>query len=481
MDSLPEEIIDIVVSFLPKGRFIRLASFATLSTLWQKAIERRTFSYIAISSEDEDIQNFTRIVTPARRAFLRYLKFTVIVPLVGLHVKRDSSQEPEPFNEPFTSAMHRLFQLLADKESNDVDERARTCNLILEVGEVTHYGEKQLRPRQHIDLLHGGRRLPEVNCVSRLVLYRAAMERGRRVSLRTAVGLAQRLPCLRRVDIIANELELSEMVGQAGALHLGDREALATALVESNFLSALRHCKEVCLRLEEQDPIVLSRHSRLVLPNYTNPLSFEALGSAMRTWSHNLVSLEIGGVFDGTLFWPSEHEPSAVPASPWPRLRNFHAGLELATPTGAWYFVPRSERGPRDVPSEETMQPLFESWAKALESMPILEHASIRFLVELETPALDYVSQTSAETWAVGFHAPGIPRGPRKYGWEWTGLGENHEADYSQSPRLVFRSVDGWRPQRAVMDKLHALGVDRFLSRNMVDLEVDMFGNVIEA
>ncbi|KAI1410169.1 hypothetical protein F5Y13DRAFT_77832 [Hypoxylon sp. FL1857] len=476
MDNLPEEIIGIIVSLLPEGPLTRLAPLATLSARWQRAIERRTFSRIFIESKDEDMESFARIVTPVRRAYLRFLNF-IVVPLNESDVKPRNTQE-QHFNEAFTGAVHRLFQLLADGKSSDVDEETITRGLTLEIGEIIDHGDKRRRLRHRVELLHRGRQLPKVNCVSHLVVYRSSVDQGRWAALRTAVDLAQQLPYLRRIDIIANEMELTGTGGQADPKRLNDREALAAAVVESNFLSDLQHCRKVCLCLEEQDPVLLRMHPRFVFPNCVNSLSYEVLGSAMRGWSHNLVSLDISGVFDGSLFWPSEHESSSttMPASPWPRLKRFHAKLGITTPAGLWYFIPRSEKGPRDTPCEDTMQPLFESWAKALESTPVIEHASLLFRVELETP--DFGSETSVENWVVGFHASGTSYDPTQSCWEFTGLG-HYGADYSQHPRLIFKNTNSWRPQKLVMDKLHALG-DRFPGREMVDLEVDILNSATE-
>ncbi|KAI0145841.1 hypothetical protein F4776DRAFT_660717 [Hypoxylon sp. NC0597] len=390
MDNLPEEIINIIVSFLPGRPPTCLAPFSILSTRWQRAIEQHTFSRLHISSSDEDMENFVRIVTPIRRAYIRYLNFALVVPSIGSDAKPGNTQV-QHFNEAFTGAIFCLFQLLTDEKSGDVNEETGTRNMTLEIGEVEDYSEKWRRFYRLVKLLHDGRQLPEVNRVSRLVLCREPRTSG---------------PDERDCDT---------------SLHLKDRESLAAALVESNFLSDLQYCRDVRLSLEQQDPVLLRMHPRFAL-----------------------VSLDISGVFDGSLFWPGEHESTLLPASPWPRLRYFYARLGITTPAGAWYFVPRLGRGPRHTPCEDTMHPLFESWANALESMPVLEHASILFRVELETPGGGFGSDTSAEDWMVGFHAPGTNRDFKRNGWGLTGLGEVPGADYSQNPRLVFRSVGAW-------------------------------------
>ncbi|KAI1505941.1 hypothetical protein F5X99DRAFT_175792 [Biscogniauxia marginata] len=466
MDNLPQEIVSIIVSFLPTPG---LSPFATLSTKWQEAVERRTFSRLAISSEDEEMQNFARTVTPTRRAHLRTLTFTVVVPFDEGGAK-PRSQRQARFSEAFTGAVQRLFQVLAGGDSDD----GGAAGMTLELGWVTSArdyqdGREPRYLRQRIGLVNGGRQLPVVKCVSRLVLCvdRAA----RRVAPHVAVDLAARLPCLKSINVVAT-MEMGGMNEDEAAMHVDDRLALADTLRETGFLSDLP-CREVSLSLEDQDPNVLGMKRRFVFPDCMNSLPYEPLGAAMRMWSQNLVALNLCGVFDGSLFWPGEADPLAMPEFPWPCLRKFNVRLGLSTPTGAWYFTLKPGTKYRNVPCEDTIQPLFESWAKGLECMPVLEQAAILFQVELEITQSGFASETSVENWSVGIQAPDIVPDLVHHAW-----GRNILADDLRSPRLAFRNVGTWRPWKPTMEKLHALGKDRFRSMNMIELEVDMFDKV---
>lgn len=85
MDKLPQEIIDNIVIFLPdqtsqghKGHF---ASIALISRQWQQAVERRTFSRLALH-QPEDLEEFAQIFDettsgPTRASALRRLSYCI--------------------------------------------------------------------------------------------------------------------------------------------------------------------------------------------------------------------------------------------------------------------------------------------------------------------------------------------------------------------------------------------------------------------
>ncbi|KAI1378996.1 hypothetical protein F4677DRAFT_355152 [Hypoxylon crocopeplum] len=469
MNNLPQEIVEIIVSFLPD---LGLAPFATLSIGWQRAVERRTFFRISIKSHGEDMEAFTRIFTLARRPYLRKLMFTVILPFN--EAGADARDEQLAHCEAYTSHVRRLFQVLADGDSADENIRS-SGSVALCMSCVTSAREWMSgRNRQGLDrrvgLIDGGPQLPMVKCVSRLIFRVEGA--GRRVALRAAVDLVKWLPRLKRIEIVASVVELDLAFLNAAMWHRDDRHDLAAALAESGFLSD-SHCGEVSLSLEGPGPYTPCMTVPWIFPNYMNSLSYDPLGAAVRTLSHNLVSLDISGMFDGSLFWPGRHELPAMPACPWPRLRHFHAALGLPTLTKAWYFTNRPGCDYRDMPCDDAMQPLFASWAMALESMPVVEQATIHFQVEVDIAQPGFESVMDVKKWQVGFHAPNTRPHPLHHRW----VGNIAAADL-ENPRLVFQNVGGWRPWQSTMERLRAYAKDRFPHRETVELEVDRFDNV---
>ncbi|KAI0490625.1 hypothetical protein F4859DRAFT_14846 [Xylaria cf. heliscus] len=465
MDRLPDLIVDIIVSFLPCQR---LSQFVTVSSAWQRAVERRTFSRLSINNSDEHMDQLARVVLPKRYYYLRYLAFSVVVPFNERGIKPRNQQQAK-FSDAFTAGVQQLFQILADGIPDD-DRR-----LTLELGWVTSEldwqdGKEPRFLRQRIGLVGNGQQLPLVRCVSHLTLVSDASER--RVALRTMVDLVKRLPNLEHATLAAADADVNHWSGDDATLHRDDRGGLATALADSEYLNGVCPA-HVSLSMESQDPWLLAMKPRFVFPNCTNSLTYDPLSAAIRTWSHSLVSLDVCGVFDCSLFWPSEKEPVEMPASPWPRLREFHAKLGLTTPMGGWYFNIRPGTTRRDVPCEDTVQPLIESWVKALQSMPVLQQATLGFRVEIGIDAPSSVSQTSVEDWAIGFQAPDVALDLTKRPWE-TDLA----TDDLRSPRLFFQNLDSWRPWSSTMEKIHTMVKDKFTGTCLVEYEVDPFNKV---
>ncbi|KAF3061973.1 hypothetical protein GL218_04214 [Daldinia childiae] len=455
MERLPEEIIIIIASLLPP---IGLAPFATLSRPWQRAIERRTFFRLYIESTDEDLGVFSRIVWPndMRRRFLQDLIFTAIIDSDEKTVK--PSQQLQRFSESLTWHWRQLFCILAE----DDDKTGMTLQLGYIESIRDDRGNKRPKYlRSRLVLIGNGENFPIVKCVSNLEF--CIDTSAGRVALRTAVNLIKRLPCLRRINIMAEDEEECINNRKMEEVHLEDRHSLANALVNANFLPNTG-CREVSLSLEQHDPIMFELQPSWVAPNITNSLSYDPLGAAMRMWSHNLVSLKISGVFDSSLFWPSENEQPGIAVSSWPHLREFHATLGMTTPTGDWYFQSEPDLpNRRNIPCEDTMQPLFAAWAKALGCMPVLEQAAIHFRVNRTAEKF----AMHDDPWSVIFQAPDTNTNPILHNWI-TSL-----EPYLQNSRFIFQNTRGWRPEEPTMRKLRQLFHDKYLGRAMTELELD--------
>ncbi|KAK8137358.1 hypothetical protein PG984_005298 [Apiospora sp. TS-2023a] len=180
--------------------------------------------------------------------------------------------------------------------------------------------------------------------------------------------------------------------------------------------------------------------------NFTVPQGYDLLGTSLRTWSRRLTSLRVRGVVDGSLFWPHHHEKEGVVSDDdnnsnsapseepeWPHMQDIDVHAERYSPSGRWYFT-RSEpayaapslpdytfestgddsdhddvgrRFSRSVPHEETIQPLFESWARALSRMPSLRTARLRFRIKFFHEGGRAGRWHIMEDWAVVYEAPG--------------------------------------------------------------------------
>ncbi|KAL8387738.1 hypothetical protein RB595_009707 [Gaeumannomyces hyphopodioides] len=510
MEALHEEVIQRIVQFIagkwPHAR--RIAALATLSTKWQRAVERRTFEDLKITNHDDDLGTLERVViaNPRRRAYLRFLQFSVNLDSGASTGSRTDSREMQA-NVRFTEGVAKLFGVLALADQGD-DGTAGPANagdqskgIALQVVPVllprVETKKKKKNMRQRVRILDDvgaststaqHQALSPVTCISHLVLS-LAMEKGR-LALRTALDLAKWLPSLSRLDMTA-ALEVLSDAGTNLDQHADDRRELANILMSA--VGSPSSLKEVLFSIEEQDPWSMQMHPQFVFPDLTRTVSdatagptgqgaelrADPLGTALRTWSNNLVTLDLCGVFDGSLFWPggqgttASTKPSALPS--WPNLKNISVKLGVSTPTGGWYFTPRPDPesdGHRRVPNDDKLQPLFAAWSRALERMPALENSALFFELMLELDGAQPGAgedSTAFGRWLVAFQASNaIPRPEVAMQWARTLTQEDY-----QRARLVFQCVSGWRPQQDTLERLCSISGER-----PVFLEVDLLDNV---
>ncbi|KAI0387718.1 hypothetical protein F5Y04DRAFT_10263 [Hypomontagnella monticulosa] len=466
MNTLPVEIIDNIIPFITYS-IPSFAGLASISPSWQYAIERRTFSSLYTTSVD--FKTWGHAVA-ARRAFLRNLDYTIILPRVG---------ERAQLHQVFTAAVNELLRVLGGGDNG------RPMSLSLGGrgdGSSGSHKRRQtkLLPHGYAKYISGDAdTLPVVRRVTYLSVW-CINPAYWRISLRVAVDLARQMPQLRSI-FIEGTVEPKDLRRKGGVPYREDRLGLAEALVEADYLSGLRDCTSVSLELKDRDPeLIYTRRKTFVFPDCTNGLGYDPLSAALRMWSHNLVSLNLEGGFDDSVFWPRSAEKSAkTPEFLWPRLKTLHVELGLLTPEGGWYFDPTPARAWTEyykfhsIPNDDTLQPLFESWAKALECMPALEIATILFRVEIEEREI--ASDMRVEDWMVSFQAPNIVLDPRQHPYE-----RNLSAGELSSSRLIFRNVGSWRPRKSIMSRLYRMRKNRFPDVDAIDLAVNMFEEVRE-
>lgn len=160
----------------------------------------------------------------------------------------------------------------------------------------------------------------------------------------------------------------------------------------------------------------------VAMPDLCCSAGYDPLSKALRVYSGNLVTLEVQGVVDQTLFWPVEEEGESRPF--WPRLRSLKVTFHSAAPSGRWYFQGQKGEGGsasgfqiadchyppmepqegddewdedsgryensspnmfRTKPIDEEVEQLFGAFAKALDVMPVLECAELFTFLHFES------------------------------------------------------------------------------------------------
>ncbi|ETS85191.1 hypothetical protein PFICI_03216 [Pestalotiopsis fici W106-1] len=486
MEKLPDELLDIIADCLPPEA---LAPYATLSSRWQSTIERRTFYRLQISSADEDMDCFTLSITPSRIRYLKQLYLTILVPFHETRIISAEGQEAR-FSAAFTDALRKLFQALAGTESS-----IQNASTSQGIESWIHFFISEVKSPVDIwDELNGylTRRiqlveyesLPFVQCVSRLGIY----DPQRKFALRTAIELSTRLPNLCGMELEKTIQDKMFIFASNFRLLWDSRKDLAEAFAKADNLSGshLRHFTVLTDELEPRDGLFKPVSDFRNYYAITLEPSYDPLGVAIRTLSQNLTYLNLSGTFDVSLFWPTQAEidgtitrTSSISLQ-WPCLKHMIIKLGLCTPNGEWYFKAKPRVGhrrstrlrPMNVPVDDELQHVFASWSKALSHMPVLRSATIWFHLEM-TPQKPS-EERYFDKWVVGFHAPGEIPDPTIF--------TSHNAKVTMeelyNSRLVFERTDGWRPTTNTMERLQKMAKDRFAQTNLVEIDVNILGNV---
>lgn len=131
MDRLSPELVDIIVSFVPREYLFR---YATVSRSWQYAVERETFQSVELKSTELDF--FARAYAPShRRATLRNIRYNISLPEYSWwkRTKFEKPEDQDANNEAFTTAIIRLFDILNGWESDGYSEERGGKPIILRV------------------------------------------------------------------------------------------------------------------------------------------------------------------------------------------------------------------------------------------------------------------------------------------------------------------------------------------------------------
>ncbi|KAK8062941.1 hypothetical protein PG997_015038 [Apiospora hydei] len=528
MQNLPLEVVDSIVHFLhaePVGdvdwplRPSPLAPYASISTPFLEAVQRRTWRSLKVNSQ-EDLDRCARYLLCGRRlSYLRQLSFSISLPAIDKAKAQrfERPAETKAVSQVFGLQLRRLFRMLQGSEANVQLALPNVTHKFADVGHIRPIGQineiecglgwcRHLRSR--ITLLQADE-LPTVHSVRQLSFGIWQRSPDPRVQLE----IAARMPDLVELNLAVDGTELR----YPGVLRK-DRKSLADALAK--YSEQTMQISRAALAIPMEDVII---DTTMAMPNLTYPLAYDVLGTSLRVWSQRLTSFRVHGVFDGALFWPQAHEDAAVNRPEWRNMQNFDVHLELSTPSGLWYFMPKGDpsygrppRNPaedpedmppmfiddeddgsadpfdqeaelkyssaggvnddvrtRNAPQEGTMEPLFSAWARALACMPSLRSASLRFRVEIPIcDEMDDEEYVSIDDWEVFYEAPH----EHNQGAPWYA---DMDAAERASRRLVFHNTGGWRPREDTMDRLQETGSESWPGTSMVVLDVNEMCKIV--
>ncbi|KAK8040918.1 hypothetical protein PG994_013925 [Apiospora phragmitis] len=421
MQNLPLEIVDRIVYSLPGAPIYEwppqrpppLAPYATISTYFLEAVQRRTWRSLQINNEDPD--QCARYLRGHRLSYLRQLSFAISLPAID-EAKAQRFERPaetEAVSQAIGFQLRRLFDMLhtAEPVAAQFDVPGilqwREANSQLSLRGIEHWSAA--KEQDSVD--------EDEDCG--LGDYR---------HLRSRITLPQ-----------ANELPMLHSVRH---LSFGTWKCRPDPNIQLVIAARMPNLVALDLTLDATElryPGVLRKDRK-------------SLADALVNYSEQ-----------------TKQEENAADRPEWRDMQTFDVQLELITPSGCWYFLPKGEPGygrpPRDpaedpedvppvftnddpagdgmdpcdrgaedayyfkledigdvrirnVPCDDTMEPLFEAWARTLACMPLLRSANLHFQVQTPNSETGDEEDMNMEDWEIVYEAPGHKGRPvvRVYG-----------------------------------------------------------------
>ncbi|KAK0726362.1 hypothetical protein B0T21DRAFT_413694 [Apiosordaria backusii] len=322
-----------------------LAPFATISTKWQYAVERFLFEEIIFTNAELD--DFASIFSPKqahRRRFLEHANFRVILPEFGdpddTWYESDKARRD---NDRFASkAVWALFNILSPWKSDP--------SLWFELSLAIPSPKYKSRKHQYSYIsIKDAENLPALPFIRELNLSHGELapntDNYRRLHPTTIFSLMEKAPGQEKV----------QWNYEPPALYLALRRQLRNAAIESlkkvKLSPAVRKISFSSMELLDKTYPHDQRLPNLIYPHKQDPLC-SALHRLVD--DHNICELWMEGQVEPSLFWP--YPETETPAPFWQSMETFHVGCALEAPNGRWYF----KASPRDLldrelPSEEPL------------------------------------------------------------------------------------------------------------------------------
>ncbi|KAK4691316.1 hypothetical protein P7C71_g5656, partial [Lecanoromycetidae sp. Uapishka_2] len=367
MHQLPQELISHIATFVkrkddqsqaplghhPQGPS-KLAPYATISRIWQYAIERLTFQRIGLKSTE--LSYFSDIVVSHRRRYLAYLHYEIILPTYSEArcAKFENDHDKHMNNEVFTDACVGLLRILKSWESPSSNSSQRayaiTLNLYAAFSPMDdgHRGQEkdpkdksQSAVNKREDLLdhryeHSVLRLlktQDLPTVSTISEFWGDLHEPRSIEPSSVAAIAASFVNLRAIFWTLKDNEKKDT-----RMRLDDRENFARDL------STITQPSLKTFDLIFHNNWPSNQDFFPALPLLSTAPYQDELSLALHNFSQrsSIETIYLGGpiVISPSLFWPDC--PKATPV--WPNLVSFHVVFNLNTMNGEWYFVRDPER-----------------------------------------------------------------------------------------------------------------------------------------
>ncbi|KAI5240203.1 hypothetical protein E4T43_06323 [Aureobasidium subglaciale] len=371
MDSLPKDVLTKIIPLLkidqsrkPQPLFDtllkdqqkqkhQLTPYATISQIWQYAIEQHTFSRLSFSSDELNVFHFAVVKSPHRhrRAALKRIDFSVRLPSYDDNAcaRLERWRDVQANDEAFSKAITGLFTSLAALDTSDgsrpielhvadsyssMDTNHRNKANLIEDRKAVAIGQRndlfELRYRDsYLELLQP-KKLPLLYNVTSLTIDG---NKARKLAPAVAVGLIAKLP-----NLVDTNLSFSDMERKRPQYRIQLRSDL---IRQFKYITIPRHLRKFVLSLRHTAPanqnFVNADVRGGVYPGNTDDLSVVLRRFSQATPSLTHLALEGPVCVGPELFRGIGGEAMPVSQQQWRNLKTFTVELSAVRPDGGWY------------------------------------------------------------------------------------------------------------------------------------------------
>ena len=388
MKGLPLEVIANITSYLPErhGKDVLLVrpSIATISRVWQSAVERDIFFQLTI--DNTELDTFASVFSTRqarRRSLLKHLSYTIILPAYtdqecGVY---ETDEDRTANNKIVAKALEALFNVLKSWEYDPNVGFSLMLSMHSPMDVLYRDRDKLEKDRDNQAL---GRRqdvfekryeysfvrladadlnlLPPVSCITELSFTHGAGHRQLHPASQAALTLTktrslQKITCGYREP--GPYVSLSQQI----------RQEFVRDLRKLQIGSSVRS-----FDLEIDAHFYLHHQS---LPNLVFPHEHDCLSSELHRLvnsAQNLETVTYKGQVDASFFWPFApgQEPAAADTRLWPSVKHISVHFNQRAPNGQWYVQARPPSphpgGSSDEPHSDNSDSDSESAISAIDT-----------------------------------------------------------------------------------------------------------------
>ncbi|KAI1299858.1 hypothetical protein F5Y03DRAFT_408580 [Xylaria venustula] len=347
MDKLPAEVLQHIVSFIPRwtvGPVIRhsvLPALATVSRRFQSAIERCTFEHLRIIVTDEQIRALQQTMNPERILHLRGLTITLMDPARQAKAtttrRFETDQDRQAEREILTTPLRQLWNLLRTWDKND------SKSFYLELSATNshptpdeHFSSPMWTTRVYafsmLDLAEDMENFPALPFITRFQLSSFS----RYWNPRVAMVLASKMPNLEKLEWGLDEAEFGW--GRYYSIDKQYRDNLVHSTKTMGLPQSLRSFACTLKRPGYNRQFDNEDHS---LPRFIERGSPDPMSLAMRDLTRNCTDIRLSGSFLPALFHPLSSIPGAEEQPCWQHAKRLNIMIFPCSPDGSWLMRQR--------------------------------------------------------------------------------------------------------------------------------------------